>query len=88
VPPDPGREPAGSRQNPVVSNLAHPGLVGKTGGRQKTSGIGRVVLVVGSVKAGEALSRDAEFVALRVLHYGPALAGYLVFADERGTKPD
>jgi hypothetical protein len=47
-----------------------------------------VVLAVGSVKAGEALGRDAEFVALRVVHYGPALAGYLVFADDRGTKPD
>ena len=45
-------------------------------------------LAVGSVKAGEALGRDAKFVALRVLHYGPALAGYLVFADDRGTKPD
>ena len=44
-------------------------------------------LAVGSVKAGEAVGRDAEFVALWVLHYGPALAGYLVFADDRDTEP-
>jgi len=55
---------------------------------QRILSIARVVLAVGSVKAGEALGRDAEFVALRVVHYGPALAGYLVCADDRGTKPD
>jgi hypothetical protein len=47
-----------------------------------------MVLAVGSLKAGEALGRDTEFVALRVVHYGPALAGYLVFAGDRGAKPD
>jgi hypothetical protein len=40
-------------------------------------------LAVGSVKAGEAVGPNAEFVALWVLQYGPALAGYLVFADDR-----
>lgn len=46
------------------------------------------VLARSSVKAGEAFGPDAEFVALRVLHDGPAMATYLVFADDRGAKPD
>ena len=40
-----------------------------------------------SVKAGEALGRDTEFVALRILHDGPPMAAYLVFSDDRGAKP-
>ena len=47
-----------------------------------------VPLLLAQSKPVQLLARDAEFVALWVLHYGPVLAGYLVIADDRGTEPD
>lgn len=39
--------------------------------------------------AGDAFGRDAEFVALWVLHHGPAMGSsrQLMFADDRGAVP-
>jgi hypothetical protein len=41
-----------------------------------------------STEAGEALGRDAEFVAFLVLQDGPSMPAYAMFADDRGTEPD
>jgi hypothetical protein len=54
----------------------------------KTVGSAPESAVYCSVSASEALGRDAEFVAFRILHHGPALAWDLMLADDRAAKPN
>src|SRR5579859_6226122 len=50
--------------------------------------LGSGARAAGSVPAGEALGREAELVALGVLHHGPAVSRDLVLAGDCGAKPD
>jgi hypothetical protein len=43
---------------------------------------------LGTVSTSEALIRDAELIALWVLHYGPAVSSNMVLADDSGAAGD